>query len=609
MKNVIATFAMLLVFVVIGVVGYQFFKTAPEPEKKFSKALNATEHIEGMLSVEKQETIWDAEHTTFEIEHRLGKAFLKAWVDGDGKKLASLFKSNLQMGFPSNEQWTVVSKPPLEERVRITTEETEVGNSNDLDLIQKLLGYLMGPIDGVFIDKKKLRVLKIKELENDQWKCRFLLAGSGLDKDGKAKLFQSEHDVIVEVTDEKQLGQIASIVEWKFRKEIIRTSSAPIMEETTASLQLDKVGAADNWVLGKGLAKQHNCQIAIEDFDQDHDLDISLMGMNGARQILAYEDGKYIDVTKKLGLSPTVIPTVEEEIEYLVAPNGEEVPISSRFATAWVDIDNDGFPELISGPHVFKNENGEKFTDITEQTGLKFNSETMGITVVDYDNDGFLDLYVIYQHGMGEDANAKWIDESESGSINFLYRNNGDGTFTDVTVATKSTGGFRHSHAAVWFYYDDDIYPDVYIANDFGRNVLLKSRDNGKYFEDVSDQSGADGFATSMGVVAGDVNNDGNADLYVANMFSKMGRRIIEMVSEEDYEPEVYKQIIGSCAGNQLYCRDESTGKYKDCGEMAGVNEVGWAWAPTMADIDSDGFLDLYSTCGFMSFDHEKPDG
>jgi hypothetical protein len=92
-------------------------------------------------------------------------------------------------------------------------------------------------------------------------------------------------------------------------------------------------------------------------------------------------------------------------------------------------------------------------------------------------------------------------------------------------------------------------------------------------------------------------------------MFSKMGRRIIQMVSEEDYDPQVYQQIIGSCAGNQLYCRDKETGKYKDCGEMAGVNEVGWAWAPTMLDIDSDGWLDLYATSGFMSFDHEKPDG
>ena len=605
MKNVIATLAMLVLVVVIGFVGYRFMKTPPEPEKKISKALNATEDIEGMLSVEKQEAIWDAEHNTFEIEHRLGKAFLKAWVNNDVDKLASFFQAPLKAGVPTSDQWTVVSKPPLDERTRVTTEEMQKQTGD----VNEVLKLLLDPIAGVKVDKKKLRVIKIRKLQDKIWACRFLLAASGVDKESNAKLFQSEHEVVVEIEDETKLAEADSIMGWEFRSETIRTSSAPIMKETTAELKLDQVRIADNWILGKGLAKQHNCQIAVEDFDLDFDLDISLMAMDGTRALLAYNDGVYEDVTQAMGLDESTIPKNQDEIEYTIAPSGEKVPVSSKFSTAWIDIDNDGYPELISGDQVFKNEQGKKFTDITKKTGLKFNPETMGITVVDFDNDGFLDLYVVYQHGMGDDANAKWIDESNSGSINFLYRNNGDSTFTDVTVATKSTGGFRHSHAAVWFYYDDDIYPDVYIANDFGRNVLLQSCENGSYFKDVSAQSGADGFATSMGVVAGDVNNDGNSDLYVANMFSKMGRRIIQMVSEEDYDADVYQQIIGSCAGNQLYCRDEATGKYKDCGEMAGVNEVGWAWAPTMLDIDSDGWLDLYSTCGFMSFDREKPDG
>ena len=81
------------------------------------------------------------------------------------------------------------------------------------------------------------------------------------------------------------------------------------------------------------------------------------------------------------------------------------------------------------------------------------------------------------------------------------------------------------------------------------------------------------------------------------------------MVSAEDYTPATYQQIIGSCAGNQLYRRTGSDQSYQDISFDAGVNEVGWAWAPTMLDLDSDGWLDLYSTSGFMSFDHEKPDG
>lgn len=239
----------------------------------------------------------------------------------------------------------------------------------------------------------------------------------------------------------------------------------------------------------------------------------------------------------------------------------------------------------------------------------------MGINVVDYNNDGFLDVYVLYQRPFGrsmglggqEPEQAKWVDESDTGKENQLFKNNGDGTFGDISELTNSSGGKCHTHAAAWFFYDDDHYPDLYIANDFGKNTLLVSRRNGGYFDDVSSESGSDGFATSMGVVAGDVDNDGRSDIYVANMFSKMGRRIIAMVSDDDYEPEIYKQIQGSCAGNRLYCWNGK--QFEDCSVDAGVNEVGWAWAPTMLDINSDGLLDLYSTAGFMSFEREKPDG
>ncbi len=606
MKNILSTVAMLLVICLAGIVVWTYVTPSPEPKKVISKALNAEVEIEGMLSPEKQEMIWDAEHVTFEIEHRLGKAFLKAWVKNDAEKLASLFKDGFEAGVPGSAEWKTVTKPPLEQRTRDTTAEDQVATGDTGDV----LSLLLTPIKEIEIKKKKLRVLKIRRLDDKQWACRFLLAGSGPDEASNVRLFQSEHEVVVEVVDEKKLADAASIVSWEFRKEIIRDCNAPIMHEITDALELDKVRLADNWILGKGLAKQHNCQVAVEDFDLDHDLDISIMGMDGSRTILAYEDGKYVDVTQELGVEVSALPKKKEDVEHILAPSGARVPVSSRFSTAWIDIDNDGYPELISADRIFKNEQGKKFTDMTAQSGLKFQTEVMGISVVDFDNDGFLDLYVIYQHGMGDESKqAKWVDESNTGSINFLYRNNGDNTFSDVTVATQSTGGFRHSHAAVWFFHNDDIYPDVYIANDFGRNVLLQNTDKGKLFADVSADSGADGFATSMGVVAGDVDNDGNADLYVANMFSKMGRRIIEMVSEDDYGPQIYQQIIGSCAGNQLYCRDSKDGVYEDWGEIAGVNEVGWAWAPTMLDIDSDGFLDLYSTCGFMSFDHEKPDG
>lgn len=598
MKNVLSTIAMLAVLGLIGFGGWYYY-SSKIVQPKMARPLNADVEIEGMLAAEKQEIIWEAEHMTFEIEHRLGKAFLKAWTDRDVEKLTSFLQGEFQAGIPSSDEWTTIIKPPLEEQVRFTDDESQL-TTDDTD---EFLGLLLDPIAGVKIDKKKLRVLKIQKEDDDRWYCRFLLAGSGVDQESNSVLFQTESDVVVIVKDEKKLAEANSILSWEIRSETKRKSSAPIMVEVTSDLQLDKVDLVDNWNMGKGQTRQHNFQIAVEDFDLDQDLDISVMSVNMTRTLLAYEDGKYVDVTAAMG-----IPELEKD------PFGSDV-----FATAWIDIDNDGYPDLISGHKVYKNEQGKKFTDITEKTKLKFDAETMGYTVVDYNNDGFLDLYVLYQRPFGLAAKnpegeaessktKKWIDESDSGKINHLFKNKGNGTFTDVTELTSASGGKRHTHAAVWFFYNDDIYPDIYIANDFGRNVLLQNN-KGLFFDDLSAESGADGFATSMGVVAGDVDNDGNSDLYVSNMFSKMGRRIIEMVSEEDYTPAIYKQIQGSCAGNQLYYHDREAGKYKDLSEEAGVNEVGWAWAPTMMDLDSDGWLDLYSTSGFMSFDHEKPDG
>lgn len=594
MKNVIVTSVIGLILVSAAIYAYFAWQAPIVEQPRFAPPLNAETEVEGMLDPEKQKVIWDAEHVTFEIEHRLGKSFLKAWEARDTDKLRSLLHPEFSAAVPTSEDWAPVAKHPLTEQRRLTDAESEKVTSDPAEF----LAFVMDPIKDLEIDKKKLRVTKIKDIGDQRWACSFLLVGSGKAGDID-RSFTSEQEVIVEVVDKKALADAASIVEWKIRKEVIRECSAPMMAEVTEQLGLHKFDVADNWLRDKLEANQHNAQIALEDFDGDNDLDLSVMTLQGKRFVLRFNGTTYEDATEELGLDSNAIrPDSPYAVDGMI----------SRFSTAWVDIDNDGFPELISGEQIFRNEGGTKFTDITKASKLRFLHEPMGITVVDYNNDGFLDLYMLYQRPMGSDEaiQEKWIDESDSGGINYLYKNNGDGTFTDVTLQTKSDGGFRHSHAAVWFYSNDDPYPDVYIANDFGRNVLLESR-NGEYFEDVSANSGADGFATSMGVVAGDIDNDGQTDLYVANMFSKMGRRIIQMVSDEDYAPEVYQQIIGSCAGNQLYCRID--GKYQDCGEMAGVNEVGWAWAPTMLDLDSDGLLDLYSTSGFMSFDHEKPDG
>ena len=179
--------------------------------------------------------------------------------------------------------------------------------------------------------------------------------------------------------------------------------------------------------------------------------------------------------------------------------------------------------------------------------------------------------------------------------------------FSNITETSGADGGHRNSFAAACLFFDDDHLPDVYVANDFGTNVMLRNNGDGT-FDDISKQTGLADYATSMGVAAGDINNDGQPELYVANMYSKMGRRIIDHVNADDYIPGIYEQIKGACAGNRLYCR-QADGAYKDLSDELGVNGIGWAFAPAMVDLNNDGLLDMYATTGFMSFDREKPDG
>jgi hypothetical protein len=201
-----------------------------------------------------------------------------------------------------------------------------------------------------------------------------------------------------------------------------------------------------------------------------------------------------------------------------------------------------------------------------------------------------------------------WVGDDGSGAENHLWRNVGKGRFENVTEASQAGGGRRQSFAAAWLHANGDHYPDLYVANDFGANVLLVNQGNGSFL-DVSESAGVSDYATSMGVTTGDVTGDGTPEIYVANMFSKMGRRIIAHVGPEDYPPGVWPQIQGSCAGNRLYVAGQDEVKFVDSSEDAGVNQVGWAYAPAMADFDADGQLDIYATTGFLSFQRGKPDG
>ena len=180
----------------------------------------------------------------------------------------------------------------------------------------------------------------------------------------------------------------------------------------------------------------------------------------------------------------------------------------------WADIDNDGDRDAFVATYgqmnqLFEN-NGSPFTDITAAAGLTTaNTWTFASCWGDYNLDGYIDLYV---------TNSRYAGATNI--RNFLYKNNGDGTFQDVTIAAGVTDSMNLPLAVSFIDYDNDSWPDIYIAIDKHEgNVLFHNNGDGT-FTDVSDTSGADVELDGMCTAAGDYDGDGDLDIFITNSFA-----------------------------------------------------------------------------------------
>lgn len=209
---------------------------------------------------------------------------------------------------------------------------------------------------------------------------------------------------------------------------------------------------------------------------------------------------------------------------------------------AVADFDNDGWQDLyvtgFGGNVLYRNLGGCKFQDVTAKAGLQVGGFSVGAAWGDYDRDGYADLFVARYVHLDIDHLPEFGSQQDScmigavkvqcgplglpGETNLLFRNQGDGTFEDVT---KKAGVYNAAGAygmmPIWFDYDNDGWPDLYVANDAGPNYLYHNNHSGG-FDDVSLISGTavDGNGKpqgSMGVDAGDFDHDGLLDLFVTN--------------------------------------------------------------------------------------------
>jgi FG-GAP-like repeat/FG-GAP repeat len=544
-----------------------------------------------VLSDEKQKHIWDVEHATFELETFFGKAFQEAIRKRDSAFLAGMLTDSASIELLPQSDVRVRQIGPVAES-RIDAATVALNSSNAVGLAEGLLGAI-ATIDQ--ITGTRFRVLELDTSDGQTWKSRILLECSGLTVSQERRVLQSNHAIEFQFAAEEDIRTGKIISAWRDESRSSRRSDQILMEEITESTGLTDLPLYDNWKLKPSQASQYWFQMAVADFNKDGFPDIAVAPFYGTPLLLrSKECEQFVNVAREMGIQPWKV-------------DGSRL---LNLAT-WIDFDDDGWLDLLLGERLYRNIEGHFFEDVTDASGLHFGHHAMGSVVADYDCDGLADLYVLYQYDPTDPpppGPKPWVGDTESGAKNQLWHNEGGGRFRDVTAESNTSGGSRESFTAVWHFLDSDRFPDLYIANDFGQNVHLRNRGNGT-FEDVSADLGTADFATSMGACAGDLNNDGRPELYVANMYSKMGRRIINNVADDDYPPGIYQQILGSCAGNRLYTAAPGSLQFHEVSEEAGVNEVGWAYAPTMADFNSDGLLDIYATTGFMSFNRKKPDG
>ena len=281
---------------------------------------------------------------------------------------------------------------------------------------------------------------------------------------------------------------------------------------------------------------------------------------------------------------------------------------------AFADVNNDGLVDLYvsnkgGANKLYLNKGGGTFKDVstTSGKGVDFAGFTMGSVFGDYDNDGDQDLYL---------ANGGQYEIE----ANMLLANNGDGTFTDVT-AKAGVGLKAFTYSASWVDYDNDGDLDLYCAN-YGvgaKNVLYRNNGDGT-FTDVTDQAGVGDKSWSWMGVWADVNNDGWQDLYVVNgrypagepnklfinngngTFSEQARArgvddpnwgLGAAFGDIDNDGDLDLFVSNYIGGNNLYLND-GTGKFTKVTERIKGSLDGWGKGPSFGDVDHDGDLDLY---------------
>lgn len=311
-----------------------------------------------------------------------------------------------------------------------------------------------------------------------------------------------------------------------------------------------------------------------------------------------------------------------EEIPYFISNDKEMKQIT------WVDFDNDGDKDLFTTSllapfKLYKNEGGNLFVDISVAAGFPVtNDYTFGNNWADYDLDGDLDVYISNYNGLGF---------GNPNVTNLLFRNNGDDTFTDVTLMAGVSGDNCYTFMSLWLDINGDLWPDLYSINDRYecRDYLYTNNGDGT-FTDITFTSGAEQYILSMNISADDYDNDGDFDVYITNgtegcsfyrhdegdVFVNVaasngtilnvfcwGTQFID--GDNDMWQDMYVSSTPHIAttGQDRFLYNNHDGTFSNVSNAVGfMGESGWNRSVAAGDVNQDGFADLFTSATLPTY-------
>ena len=315
---------------------------------------------------------------------------------------------------------------------------------------------------------------------------------------------------------------------------------------------------------------QENNGVAVADYDNDNDLDIFVVAnaVENSENPSSYSklyrnnnDGSFTDVTEFSGL--TELFTEEDDAQETFAQQG------FKFGASWGDYNNDGFPDLFLTYsykiELWRNLGNGTFANVTGISGFDTTNECIntGATWLDYNNDGFLDIY--------------FSDWNRCASNSF-YRNNGNGTFTNATEELGLTEvDSNYSYTTMPIDINDDGWMDIIVTNDLeDANYLYVNQSGTSFVEDAS-AYGLDNAIDDMALAISDFDLDQDFDFFITGI------------------------------DENALLENDGMNNFTESSTIYGVNPTGWSWGARFADFDLDGDEDLFIVNGY-DFEQRGPE-